>query len=92
MPPGAVFALGLFSLILSGMIVVGPIGRALADRLRGKSAGATLPAAQEQLDEVLGRLEDVQRQLGEVIEHQEFTERLLAQAREKGQLGAGNGR
>jgi len=91
MPPeGAFVLLGLFSLILGGMIVLGPIGRALADRLRGKAAGAALPAVQDQLDEVLTRLEDVQRQLGEVTERQEFSERLLAQARTKG-LGPGEG-
>lgn len=80
-----------FSTIALGLLVFSPVGRALADRLRGRSA-AVPPALQDQLDEVLTRLEDVQRQLGDVAERQEFTERLLAQAREKGQLGAGNGR
>jgi len=80
-----------FTTIAIGLLAFSPIGRAFADRLRGRSADVP-PALQDQLDEVLTRLEDVQRQLGEVAERQEFTERLLAQAREKGQLGAGNGR
>jgi hypothetical protein len=90
MPPEAVIGLfGMFASILGGMLILGPIGRAFADRLRGKAAPA--PMVQEQLDEVLARLEEMQHQLGEVVERQEFTERLLAQVRERGQLGAGDG-
>ena len=80
-----------FSTIMIGIISFGPIGRGIGDRLRGRSAGVP-SAVQDQLDEVITRLEDVQRQLGEVAERQEFTERLLAQARERSQIGAGNDR
>lgn len=85
-PEAALGMLGTFSIIIVGMIALGPIGRALADRLRGKSAAPALPAVQDQLDEVLTRLEEMQRQLGEVVERQEFTERLLARADERGLL------
>ena len=90
MPPEAALGIiGLFASLMVGMVVLGPLGRALADRLRGKAAPA--PLVQEQLYEVLARLEEMQHQLGEVVERQEFTERLLAQVRERGQLGAGDG-
>lgn len=85
----AIFGIvAVFSTIIVGMISFGPIGKGIGDRLRGKAAGAP-SAVQDQLDEVLSRLEDVQRQLGEAAERQEFTERMLAQARGKGALGPG---
>ncbi len=71
--------------VIAGQFVFGPVGRAIADRLRGRPAGPS-PALQEQLDEVLARLDDVQRQLGDLAERQDFTERVLAQARERGLL------
>ncbi len=74
---------------IAGVFVYGPVGRAIADRLRGRTAGQS-PALQEQLDEVLGRLEDVQRQLAEVAERQDFAERLLTQARERGLPAGGS--
>lgn len=85
-PEAALGMLGIFSIIIVGMIALGPIGRALADRLRGKGAGGSIAVLQEQLDEVLVRLDVVQRQLGEVADRQDFAERLLAQARERGLL------
>lgn len=89
MPEEAFFlGLAMFMTIAAGFVVLGPIGSAIGDRLRGRSA-AVPPALQDQRDEVLTRLEDVQRQLGEVAERQEFTERLLAQDRAKGALGPG---
>ena len=90
MDPGPILAtLGLFSVIIAGMVTLGPIARAFAERLRTKGIAPAAPEVQEQLDEVLGRLEEVQRQLGEVVERQEFTERLLAQAKARGALGPG---
>jgi len=85
----AIFGIvAVFSTIIVGMISFGPIGKGIGDRLRGRSAGS--PAGvQDQLDEVLSRLEAVQSQLGEVAERQEFTERLLAQAQGKSALGPG---
>ena len=83
---GILFIAGFFGTVLTAIVSLGPIGRAIGDRVRSKGAGGSLAAMQEQLDEVLARLEDVQRQLGEIGERQDFTERLLAQARERGLL------
>jgi hypothetical protein len=72
-----------------GMVALGPIGRALADRLRGRVASGALDAIEERLDEISGQVLSVQRQVGDIIERQEFSERLLARARDRGMLGSG---
>ena len=85
-------------LIVTGLVVLGPVGRAIGrvimHRFGGEKEGA--PAAAEVgelrslLEEQGGRLEAVQRQVAELAERQDFAERLLAQARGQGRLpGAG---
>jgi uncharacterized protein YbjT (DUF2867 family) len=72
----------------TGMLAVvafSPIGRAIAARLRGP---AELPS--EEVDELREQVATLQQQVGELAERQDFTERLLAQAREKGALGSGS--
>lgn len=71
-----------------GMVALGPIGRALADRLRGRIQPAALQDIEERLDEVSAQVQAVQRHLGEVVERQDFSERLLARASERGMLEA----
>jgi ubiquinone biosynthesis protein UbiJ len=61
-----------------------PVGRALADRLRGKPREPTLDPAE--LEALRDELAGVRRQVDELAERQDFTERLLAQARERGLL------
>lgn len=74
-------------LIFGGGIVIAisfsPVGRAIADRIRGGAPPETDPAVFEELERVRG-------ELSELHERVDFTERLLAQRREEGQLpGAG---
>lgn len=85
-PEPFLLILGFFTTVLTALVTLGPIGRAVADRIRSKSAGGSLAALQDQLDEVIARLDEVQRQLGDVAERQDFSERMLAQARERGLL------
>ena len=60
-----------------------PVGRALADRIRGRvGAKEADPALME---EVMRLREDV----GELQERLDFTERMLTQARQAGQLPGG---
>ena len=69
----------------TGMLAVvafSPIGRAIAARLRGP---AELPSAE--IDELRDQVATLQQQVGELAERQDFTERMLAKAREKGALG-----
>ena len=67
------------------LLSVSPIGRAYADRLRGKSAQGQV--APEELDDLRAQLQTVQEQVNELAERQDFTERLLAKSREKGAIG-----
>jgi len=60
----------------------GPVGSALADRIRGGQAPAADPALTAELDQLRGRLAEVEERL-------DFAERLLARAREADQLSGG---
>ena len=71
--------------IFGGATLVGlgfsPIGRAIADRIRGRVPGgsedvrATLARQREEMD---GELEQVRREVAELAERLDFAERLLA--------------
>jgi len=81
----------LAGIIGSGFVVLGPIGRAIGDVVRhlfgaGKRDAALAPG---DMDEVLGRLEAIQRQLGDIAERQDFTDRMLAQVRKERALPGG---
>jgi hypothetical protein len=83
----------LTGLFITGLLIVGPIGRAVGSAITYWLAGGrkhrdALPAPD--LDDVHERLDAMQQQLAELVERQEFTERLLAKARqERGLPGAG---
>ena len=66
-----------------------PLGRALARRIGGEArapeSGARDTAEMEALH---GELSDMRRELDEMQNRLDFTERLLSQARERGLLGA----
>jgi hypothetical protein len=66
-----------------------PIGRAIARRIGGAKDEAAESQVLAEVDAVREELTGVKAELGEVQERLDFAERLLAQAREKGQLGAG---
>jgi hypothetical protein len=69
------------------LMAISPIGRAIADRIRGAGVGAgapeeTVQRLHETQQAILDDLEGVRQELGEVQERLDFTERLLAQQRE----------
>ena len=70
--------------LFGGMAAVGlsfsPVGRALADRIRGKSRE---PAHDPQVYE---ELDQIRQEMAELQERLDFAERLLAKARESAQL------
>ena len=83
--PGAwIAALGFFAVM--AIVAIGPIGRALADRLRGRNKESELKSGE--VEALRDELYAVRQQVAELAERQDFTERLLAQAREKGLLPA----
>jgi hypothetical protein len=77
----------IFFFCVVGVIAVSfsPVGRAFARRLSGEGRPARDDA---ELDALHGEVAQVQRELAEVQNRLDFTERLLAQARERGLLGA----
>jgi len=81
-PFGLAGALGVVALL--AIIVSGPIGRAFAERLRGGPRGQALEPGE--LDAMREELTGLRQQVSELAERQDFTERLLAQARERGLL------
>ncbi len=86
MDPGEVIAaLGTFAVL--GFIVAGPIGRAFAERLRTKGREVPLELM-EQMDALRDEVQAVRQQVAELAERQDFSERLLTQARERGLLNA----
>ena len=76
----------VFGTGMVGIVAFSPIGRAIADRLRHKD-GAPLPT--EELDDIRGHLQSMQEQVSELAERADFSERLLAQQKDKGAIGPG---
>jgi hypothetical protein len=83
-PASVIAALGFFAVL--AFVVAGPIGRAFAERLRGKNREPALDSGE--VEALRDELHGLRQQVAELAERQDFTERLLAQAREKGLLQA----
>jgi len=71
---------------LAGAVLLGPIGRALAERIRGRLPERVLDTGE--VDALREELAGLRQQVGELAERQDFAERLLGQARERGLLNA----
>jgi len=82
--------------IITGVVILGvafsPIGRAFAHRIMHGKAPRQPELADPRVDDLSGEMAILREQLEATQDRLDFTERMLAQAREKGQLGAGNGR
>ena len=74
----------VFGTGMLGLIAFSPIGRAIAQRIRGP---AELPV--QEMDELREQVAGLSQQVAELAERQDFAERMLAQARDKGLLGSG---
>lgn len=71
------------------LLAVSPVGRAIADRIRGVGNGGSrelLEKVRESQMAVMEEVDALRQDLTEVQERLDFTERLLAQHREAGQL------
>ena len=64
------------------LLSVSPVGRALAERIRGQAAPAQDP-------ELLAEVDALRHEVSELHERVDFAERLLAQRQEQGKVGAG---
>lgn len=74
----------VFGTGMLGIVAFSPIGKAIAERLRGHSAQ---PLPTEEIDDVRAQLQSIQEQISELAERQDFTERLLAKAKDKTAIG-----
>jgi hypothetical protein len=86
-PIAYVVVIGGFLVVLFGIMSFSSIA---VGKLRLRQMEAARPGGASR--ELEGEVEQLQRRVAELEERQDFAERLLSQAREKGQLGPGNGR
>jgi hypothetical protein len=89
MPFTGADALAVVAVVIGmGWILTGPIGVALAARIRGARAAGDLALAAEveDLHGRLGEVEDLRGRLAEMEERLDFAERMLAQSREPDRL------
>ncbi len=71
------------------LVAYSPVFRAIGNRImHGRSLGPGQPADTSRMDELSDEMNAMRRQLLETQERLDFTERMLAQARERGALGA----
>jgi aldehyde:ferredoxin oxidoreductase len=67
------------------MLALSPVGKAFAEKLRGHKAGRGDAEGQEEL---LESVEQLRREVAELAERVDFTERLLGQQRGSERLGS----
>lgn len=65
------------------LLAISPIGRAIADRIRGSGGKGDqqVDFLAERQDDIVEELESVRRELADIHERLEFTERLMARER-----------
>ena len=83
----------LTGVVISGFVVLGPIGRAIGDVVRhlfGARSKNAPAIGSGDMDELVGRLDAIHQQLGEIAERQDFTDRMLAQIRKDRALSGGS--
>ena len=66
------------------MIALSPVGKAYADKVRGKT-GQSGPSGDQ--DEMLETIDQLRREVAELAERVDFTERLIGQQRGAERLG-----
>lgn len=79
------FFLTVFALI-GATVLTWPLVRALAERIRPRADGGIKDELQALREDVLAEVQQARREIGELSERVDFTERLLAKQREPGGL------
>ena len=72
------------------LLSISPIGRAFAERIRGKGQGDVRAELADHKEALEQELEAVRRDVAELAERVDFAERLLAKQREDQRIGPGN--
>jgi hypothetical protein len=75
----------LTGIIITAMFVLGPIGKAIGAVIRHWLGGGNRQEglSAEEMDELHARLDGLTRQVAELAERQDFTDRMLAQVRKE---------
>ncbi len=71
------------------LLAMSPIGRAIADRIRGRGVGGAedrIRFLHESHDSMLEELDSMRHEIGDLQERVDFTERLIAQKRDQDRL------
>ena len=85
--PALLFIARAGAALIMAIVFLGPVGRALADGLRNLLGGNRRGAADTaELEAVREEVAALRHHVAELEERQDFAERLLAQARERGLL------
>jgi hypothetical protein len=71
------------------LLAISPIGRVVAERIRGKGQGDVRAELADHKDALEQELEAVRREMAELAERVDFAERLLAKQREGQRIGPG---
>lgn len=80
----------LFVSVAAAIIFRGPIGKAIAEAIRRAPPWADGPPQPDvDTERVTAELESLKQRLADLEERQDFTERLLAQQRDRAVLGPG---
>ncbi|HEY6808913.1 MAG TPA: hypothetical protein VI160_09015 [Gemmatimonadales bacterium] len=87
MSPDQTVFLTLAIIAIGGVLLL-PLVRAYADRIRAQKH----PAPPELPNEVLTELTELRREMGELAERMDFAERLLARQKDGERLGPGSAR
>ena len=87
----------VISYIITGVVILGvafsPLGRAVGHRImHGKAPRLPQEVEDPRVDDLSGEVAALREQLEATQDRLDFTERMLSQARDRGQLGPGNGR
>jgi hypothetical protein len=73
------------------LLAISPVGKAIADRIRGTGAGALPEGLRHELEEsraeLLNEVQQLRTEVGELSERMDFAERLLAKNREDQRIG-----
>ncbi len=87
----------IVGMVITGVVIIGvafsPVFRAMGSRIMHGKEPKTLPLADDpRVDELSGEVAALREQLEATQDRLDFTERLLSQVRERGQLGPGGGK
>lgn len=80
----------LLGLAIAGTTLIVIVRTIAAAFTRGRSGSAELTELKDQLDQQAAQLEETQQTVAELQNRVDFAERMLAQARERAALGAGD--